>query len=279
MNAETDRWTEIRSIHKMYRTFYEVSGGFSIIILLLWFGGIIFANGVLDDYSINVYTEAVSAFASVVVTVLILDRRAEQREERRRKQEQQERLVRDTKSQADDAIAIKALEELRAHGWLIGEAGLLKGENLKGVRWSKAPLIDANLQGANLYEGQLDGAWMISANLQGAILTWSNLKGTHLSGANLQGATMIFAQAQGADFNLACLDGADLRSADLQNATILNASLQGANLQGANLSGVQYDDFADFEGAILPDGKSWKSDTDMRQFTDPNHLDFWHWNG
>jgi hypothetical protein len=93
MAVETqDRWTEIRGIHKQYRTLYEVLGGFTGIALLVFIGFTIFAQD-QPGFAANVYTETISAIASIIVTVLILDRRAEQREEKRRNKELYEHLV------------------------------------------------------------------------------------------------------------------------------------------------------------------------------------------
>lgn len=251
MSAKTDRWTEIRGIHREHRTFYQVGGGFTIIALLLLFGGIVFANGVLNDYSTNVYTEAVSAVASVIVTVLILDKRAEQREERRRLADLQTRLVREAGS-PDNATALNAVRELEAHDWLRGDAGLLRG----------ARLAYAKLEGAALLEANLARSKMLGASLTGAILWRANLAGAELWGADLEGAVLA---------------GANLTGANLARANLVGANLEYANLARANLRDAAFD-----EKTVLPDTKiTGRNDdsyfqpgvTDMGKYTDSAHVD------
>ena len=83
------------------------------------------------------------------------------------------------------------------------------------------------------------------------------------------------ANLEGADLTHANLDGARLLRANLQGAILSGAILQAAillevNLQGAHLDNVRLD-----EQTMLPDGRQWTHETDMRRFTDPEHPAFW----
>lgn len=115
-------------------------------------------------------------------------------------------------------IAVQAVAELRAHGWL-GD-GSLERTHLRFV----------HLQGADLYE----------ARLRSATLSMADLRGADLSMADLEGAR---------------LTKADLHRADLSEANLRHASMTRANLQGArNLTDTQLAQASRLRGAILPDG-------------------------
>jgi hypothetical protein len=58
--------------------------------------------------------------------------------------------------------------------------------------------------------------------------------------------------------------------ADMQNANFVQANLEDCYFRGAKLEGAQFN-----ENTVLPDGKKWMAETDMRRFTDPQHSDFW----
>ena len=77
-------------------------------------------------------------------------------------------------------------------------------------------LRQANLSRANLVLADLDDANLVEANLSGATLVNAFLPRSNLVEANLRGA--------------------DLLTADLREANLLNADLRGTNLQGAYLS-------------------------------------------
>jgi hypothetical protein len=141
-----------------------------------------------------------------------------------------------------NSVAADAIHQLSKRGWLEGDDGLLKSEDLYG------------------------------ANLQNARLGRANLRNTNLLGANLQGAFLREAR----------LEGANLRQTKLQDAQLWEANLCGADLWCAELKGAVFEiemiylRQAIFDSTtILPDSSNWTPDTDMSRFTDPNHPDFW----
>jgi hypothetical protein len=239
-----DRQTEIREIHRKYRTFYEIGGGFTIIALLILVGINLFASD-LGGYSANVYTETVSAVASVIVTVLILDKRAVDREERRREIDLKTRLVREARSSVN-VVARQAINDLRAYGWLTGVQGLLAEANLGSANLAEAVLTEANLAEAYLKLADLTDADLQDADLSDAFLRFANLDRANLWGARLDGADLVGANLEGADLQSASLVGADIDSAKCDATT------------------------------MLPDGSRWFPEVDWLIFTDPEHPDFWH---
>jgi hypothetical protein len=100
----------------------------------------------------NFSTEMFGAFLTFVLLTLVVGSRQEK-----------ERLIRQMRSKVNEE-AVRAVEELRAHGWLTDGA------------LQRADLRDTNLQGANL----------MYANLRGAILARASLQETNLLSANLQ---------------------------------------------------------------------------------------------
>jgi hypothetical protein len=197
-----------------------------------------------DGFAQNFGTEMFGAF----LTFLLIESLVGNRRERRR-------LIRQMGS-PDNGIALQAVRELEAHGWL--RDGSLQG----------AALYRANLQGANLGDANLQGADLVEANLQEANLGRANLQGALLKEANLQEAYLDKANLQGADLEAAHLQEVDLYKANLQGADLVRANLQGASLL-----------YADFDTeTILPDNSKAMLDTDfesLRHFTDPEHPNFW----
>lgn len=214
------------------------------------------------------------------VTVLIIDYSYEQRQ----KQEIRERLTRDLLSQVTDS-AVRAVDELRYHGWLdevlqkvkgsetrVGitqksllEDAKLSGANLEGVNLQKGHLAGANLQRANLMFANLQEAHLWRVNLQEARLMKANLQGAYLEDAKLQKAGLWIVNLQGARLPGANLEGAYLNSANLEGADLRRTYLKGANFKGANLRGSNLLNATPFdmdqllqakslEGASLPDG-------------------------
>lgn len=96
-------------------------------------------------------------------------------DEQRNEDELRQRLIRKMQSK-DNSIALNALQELRAHGWL--RDGSLEEANLDRV----------NLQGAKFGEANLPGVSLAYANLQEVDLEYTNLQGAILWGTNLQGS-------------------------------------------------------------------------------------------
>jgi uncharacterized protein YjbI with pentapeptide repeats len=143
-----------------------------------------------------------------------------------------------------------------------------------GAILTRAPLVLADLRGANLMRAQLAAADLYRARLSGADLTEASLENAKLRRADLTGAKLTRAKADEARFNNANLRQADLRdaslvevdltrcnaseasfegaklmSAQLEEAKLIGAKLAGANLTNARLRG------ADLSGAVLRDAQ------------------------
>ena len=79
-----------------------------------------------------------------------------------------------------------------------------------------------------------------------------------------------------ANFYHANLENANLRNANLEGADFSDANLKGADLYDANLKDVDLADAKFDENTTLPHGGEWTHDTDMGQFTDQDHCDYWY---
>ena len=213
----------------------------------------------------------------ILVTVFFIDRLNKRRDEQRAQQDLQIRLVRDAGSSVND-VALKAIEELRAHGWLTGEDGLLKGANLTNANLQKANLNHANLQRATLVGANLQEAELTQTNLDGASLSGANLQGAWLSGVDLQGVIWWHAKLDGASLVGVNLQGARLTSANFEKAYLIDVNLKEANLfranlkgadlnashlEGANLLSAEYD-----EDTIFPDESKWSPDLTDEELTE-----------
>lgn len=279
----TSREHEIVDLWRQYRFFYQILGGLLLVGLGVWIGSLLFSGD--EGYSTNLYTEVLS----IGVTVFVLDLLARHREEQRQEHELKLKLIREAASQVND-IANHAVEELRQRGWLEGEDGALKGANLFGANLQRVNLWGVNLAGAMLDHARLQAAVLHKALLDGASLRWANLQGAVLQRAQLAGACLRSANLQGAIFWMAFLARADLKRANLQECVLWQANLQEADLsqadlrraqlEGADLTGGNLDDAAledaEFDRhTILPDGRLWTADTDMRCFTDAEHPHYW----
>jgi hypothetical protein len=144
-------------------------------------------------------------------------------------------------------LAIHAVEELRANGWL--DDGLLAGKHL----W------DANLERANLVGVKMYRVYLNRANLQGANLDKADLEAARLEKANLRGAHLDWANLERADLRDTCLQAAHLVRANLRAAHMLGSDLQGADLEGADLQGAEVTDAQlaktnRLRGVTMPDG-------------------------
>jgi len=181
----------------------------------------------LEGFLLNFSTEMLGAIVTFALLYLIVEHREKRLEEQKEESKLKARLIREMGS-PDNATALNAVRELRAHGWL--ENGTLQGANL----------IEANLQGANL-EG---------VNLQRANLTAANLLEANLNRANLQKAQMRDANLQKAKLEEADLRKAFLAGVDMREAYLAHTNLEGAYLFKAKLTGIYLFD-VNLQGAIL----------------------------
>ena len=135
-------------------------------------------------------------------------------------------------------------------------------ENGRDLRYASCEKAD--LQGADLSQGDLSHSFWYGTNLECADLTGANLHRAHihkqeftLSGggreildANLNHAVLRNANLSGADFHEAILTAADFRGSNLSEGNFLGANLQGADLRETILS------CASFAGADLSDSSA-----------------------
>ena len=175
----------------------------------------------------------------------------------------QMQLIRKLRS-PHNKVAVQAVEELRARGWLSG--GSLERAHLRFVHLQGADLYGANLQDANLCMADLRWADLSMVNLEGARLNKADLYRADLSEANLHGAFMTRANLQGAR-NLAeaqLAQASRLRGATLPDGSRYDGRFNLAgDIEDARILHVDTDDpraMADFYG-ILPEdyleGQEW----------------------
>lgn len=141
-----------------------------------------------NDYRANLFTELMGiAFTALVIDWIY---------RLRTRHELRNRLVREAGSRSN-AIAIGAVEWLRAEGWLEGDDGLLQGEDLVKANLENAYLLRANLRGAFLSEAKLRGAELMGANLRGVDLIEADLQDSKMHGADLRKADLSGAKLEG----------------------------------------------------------------------------------
>lgn len=212
----------------------------------------------VGDFYANISAE----FASIAITVLIIDGLNRRREERTALEQDRTQLMRQLGSNVNE-VARRSAEELRARGWLTD--GTLQGTDLRVANLDDAKLWDADLQGVNLQWAKLKKVNLNGAILAGANLTQANLQAARLRGADVRGANLFEAKLYRVDFHDAKLCEADMRGAHVEGASFTNADLRGANLTDAVFDAL----------TVLPDGSTWSEGIDLTRFTNPAHPQFW----
>ncbi len=309
MSNGQSRWDEIRRIHFESATAYRILGGLVLVGIGVWLGANLFAGDA--GYGTNLYTE----FISIAVTVFIIDILNRRRDERRREQELREQLVLDLHS-PNNSTAIEAIHKMHVRDWLSGEESPLRKGVFFEVDWRNAQLSGSDLESAKFFGARLEGADLSAAYLYFAYMSQINLakaklrdayldcadlsfaclEGTNLSSAslldtelksanlndadcswaNFEGANLEYTTMTYSDFDHVNLEKANLRNANLEGASFCNANLKGASLYDAHLKDVDLVNVKFDENTTLPHGGEWTHDTDMDQFTDPDHCDYWY---
>lgn len=216
----------------------------------------------LTTFAGDFYANVSSEFASIAITVLIIDGLNRRRDQRAAEINDRDQLIRQLGSNVNE-VARRAAEELRARGWLTD--GTLQDCDLRVANLEEAKLWDADLQGANLQWAKLKKVNLNGSVLVGANLTQANLQAARMRGADVRGANLFEAKLYRVDFHDARLCDVDLRGAHLEGARLDNADLSGAQCSGALFDTL----------TTLPDGTAWSGETDIARFTDPNHPDSW----
>ncbi len=236
-----ERWHEIKTIWKQNQWLYILVG---------------FIAGLLAAPLLQVWTTDAMGFLQSLVpeaigitfTVLLVDRLYQRREREREERELKARLIRELGS-SNRGTSRHAIEELRMRTWL----------RVEGL-FEKAQLNSADIGDAELSGAILKGAYADEANLQAATLNDADLRRVSFIEANLSQTSLLYANFQAANLYMADLQGSDLR---------------GANLLEADLSLTKLEQVVLDEHTVLPNGKLWTPNTDMRRFTDPTPPDFW----
>ncbi len=167
MTTQTNpRMNEIKAIWQQYQGLYVV-GGILIGILIFPFLELVITD--LSELLIGLVPEAIG----IGFTVFFLDRIYQKRDIENLKK----RLIREVGSRIND-VSLKAIEDLRSQKWLIGDASLLKGADLRHANLANADLKHTNLEGTDFFDANLK-----DADLQNASLFRANLRGVKLSGA------------------------------------------------------------------------------------------------
>lgn len=147
-----------------------------------WFGGL------LQNFS----SEMLGAF----LTFVLLEQLVRSRQEK-------ERLIRQMHSK-DNGLALQAVGELGAHGWLTDGSlagAMLVTANLTNVHMWDADLRNTDLHGASLHHANLQRCNLTGANLWQADLTGVRLEDVNLEGADLYHANMIGARLVNVEFD------------------------------------------------------------------------------
>lgn len=196
------------------------------ILLIIWF----FVEGFSwAEISANAFTEVLG----ILVTLTIIDWVYENKS----KKELRDRLVREMSSH-DNGISRRAIQELRAHGWLTS------GQLIKS--WIQF----ANLEGAELQGADLRDSEMNQSNLSKALLYQANLANAHFQSTNFSEAWLVDANLENT-----WLEKADLSKSNLTNANLTNANLANANLIDAMIDDAQLATVKTLKGCIMPSGK------------------------
>ncbi|MGB1286034.1 MAG: pentapeptide repeat-containing protein [Aggregatilineales bacterium] len=231
-------------------------------------------SGFLQNFS----TEMMGAIITFGLFELILNRRKEI-ESKTSLEARQKRRLQILVGSKNNAVAIGALDELRAEGWLEevlqDDNTIIRGANwenaylpkielpdknmqninlknayLEKANFERANLNNANLEGAKMIEAQLSDARLMNTRLEGVDLSKARLNRTILRMARLTGANLRKAQLVGASLSFAQLVDADLSKAELTDAYLDSAQLVGVKLSGAKINMSDLED-AQIVGAMM----------------------------
>lgn len=198
----------------------------------------------LGDFYANIAAE----FASIAITILILDYLSGKRQT----VELKKQLIRQLSSKHGE-VAATALNELKYYGWLY-DGSLIKA-SLQSANLANTVFGEVNLQEAHLFAADLSGANFMGANLKGAVLYVANLEKSLLSNADLSegnhiGADFSYASLEKVNFSRSSMRSAKFIKAKLYRATFFEASLVNADLTEADLTYADLSE-SDLEGANL----------------------------
>lgn len=263
-NPEADRYEKL---------LFPIAAGILIVAVLIGIGFFL----VPDNNGL--FTNLVSEAISIGITVAILNKLAEHREEQRYKRD----LIWKMGSRVN-SDAVRAVEELRRHGWLTDE--ITVGHDFSKRNLTEIDFQETNLNGVNFMQTKLDQSIFTKADLRNAKLSLASMLGCNLFNTqlnqaeivktNLKTADLRFSDLQGANLNMSVCFKAKLSYANLAGTSIYQVDFRGAHLGHTNLQAAKEIHSAIFdEQTTLPDGTMWTPETGLTRFTDPDHPQFW----
>jgi uncharacterized protein YjbI with pentapeptide repeats len=305
---------EIAEIRKEYRLFYRLLRGLILVFIGFLIGWVWFSEN-RGDFLLSLFTNVLAISFGVFVLDERAKQREEARLRAdlifRMGSHVNHEAIRATEEikrhgwLTDGSMEKVNLETANLRGAILEKARLrqtnLNNAKLQKVTLNYADLRDAWLLGAYLQDSSLHGANLENAHLEMAdlrktMLSYANLRHAQLTAAKLQSTSLEGSNAKEANFHFAQFASnpmwyVDLEAADLSFAVLHRNAMNYANLRSVNfhrtqLLGVWLND-ADLQGAknlehaifdeatFLPNGMNWTPETDMEQFTDPNHPKFW----
>lgn len=255
---------EIKDNIQKYRDFYPVFFGMGLVLIITML--------LREEYQDknNFDLSIVISFISMLFTVLVLDRLTDMRIK-----EAEYRALRNALKSRAPGVAIDAIRVLREIG-----ADKLR----EAIKDSGKPLDGFDVSIGFLY---WDNAYLTSANLEKIYITWITLKDADLNLASFRGACIAGwfnkSRLQRTNFEGAELMDVDfsdtyMMAANFMNVKIENADFSGANLTDADFTNAKLGNSIFSADTCLPNGQSWDEDTDMCEFTDPNHLLYQNYN-
>jgi uncharacterized protein YjbI with pentapeptide repeats len=206
-----------------------------------------------DDFYANISSE----FASIGITVLLVDSLIQLRDSEKEKR----RLLRFMKSRTN-SVAIGSANFLRIQGWLFD--GSLRGLNLDHSDLSGGLLYDANLPQISFNYSKLRQVDLTRANLEyasgiGSDLSEAKLFNAILKNSTLTDANLTKASLNSVDFTNSKCVSVSFTEAKLYNAVFCQADLRCADFKSIEANNADFQDsdcsFANFNDASLPDVK------------------------
>jgi BTB/POZ domain-containing protein KCTD9 len=207
----------------------------------------------LDDFYANISSE----FASIGITVLLVDSLIQLRDSEKEKR----RLLRFMKSRTN-SVAVGSANFLRLQGWLFD--GSLCGLNLDNSDLSGGLLYDASLPQISFNYSKLRQVDLTRANLESASGIGSDLSEAKLFNAILKNSILTEANLTKSSLNSADFTNSKCGSVLFMEAKLYNAIFHKANLKGADFESIKANNadfqdsdcsFANFNSASLPDVK------------------------
>lgn len=281
-----ERWNEVKAIWQDNRWLYALVGVFVGLMLYPVLASL------RADFAALLQALVPHAISGAVIVFLVV--RLVRADQTNDTESLRTRLLQQVAGKSN-YLAMRGIDDMRTHGWLSGEAGVLAGANLSGADLHDIDLSDVNLERAQLGSADLHGVNFSGANLRrvemfnvqmrGAVLMGANLTDANLFSSKMKRSTFRRAEMARADMSYTVLESSDFVDANLQDTKMLSAMLRGVDFSRAQLGGANFTNAdimnADFSGAtfseatVLPDGTAWSSTDDIARFTDSTHPLFW----